>query len=75
MSIRCSVDNQGRRLLHHAASNGMLEVVRLLVSAQNSTLNALDADLNTPLHLAYAAGFEQVCHALVDLGADYRYEQ
>ncbi len=48
----------GQTLLHVAAKNGHLDIVQELHTIVD--INATDADFNTPLHLAYLRGHDDV---------------
>jgi len=62
-------DEFGNTLLHYAAANGQIEVVKFLVE------NGLDVNVKnkyglTPLHMASECGFVDVAKYLVSKGAD-----
>ena len=65
-------DERGRSLLHEAASNGHVEVVRLLGQRDRSaSAAAIDIEGATPLHLAVRGGHEGAARVLLtELGAD-----
>ena len=58
-------------LLHYAADEGNLEIVRLLVE-RGAYLNAQTNKWVTPLHVAVAHGFVDIVEYLLEQGADYR---
>jgi Ankyrin repeats (3 copies) len=63
---------KGLTPLHLAASNGYLDIVKLLLEA-NFNVNVVTAgSLETPLHLAAKAGHEEIVRCLLHHGADPR---
>ncbi|GFO31055.1 ankyrin repeat domain-containing protein [Plakobranchus ocellatus] len=57
-------DGEGRRAIHHAASNGNVECARLLLKA-GAISNCADLQGKTPLHLACLMGHTDIVHLLV----------
>ncbi|AZL16361.1 ankyrin repeat domain-containing protein [Rickettsiales endosymbiont of Stachyamoeba lipophora] len=60
-------NNDGRTPLHIAASNALLDLVRILI-ANGANINALDSKQNTPLHLAAAAGAPRTTQLILETG-------
>ena len=56
--------NSGRTPIFHAASNGHLELVRLLMSSTDNP-NAPDNDGTTPIHAAVFKGHLEVVRLLM----------
>jgi ankyrin repeat protein len=65
---RPGVDEYGRTPLHHAAADGSIDKVTLLLSA-GADANVLDDDGWTPLHFAALAKSASVTEALLSAGA------
>ena len=65
----CTVDENGRGLLHSASINGHENIVRLLINA-GLEKNATGSRGETPLHDACRQGYYEVARALLDEGAD-----
>lgn len=59
----------GETLLHHAASRGYMEMVKLLIGA-GAFLNPPDSLRMTPLHKAAGHGFTGTVKALLEAGAN-----
>ena len=56
--------------LHHSAATGDLEEVKLLIAQHGAdSVRQLDGYGNTPLHLAAAAGHQDIVETLVQCGA------
>ena len=64
-----AIDNRQKTLLHHAASNGDLGVLRALIRS-NSNLNILDKDDCTPLCVAIRESQFEAAKMLIEAGAD-----
>lgn len=65
-------DKDGMAALHHAALNGRLEIVRLLLANSAKIDVKNDTEGNTPLHCAVQGGHTEVVLLLLDSGANYR---
>ncbi|XP_066523799.1 transient receptor potential cation channel subfamily A member 1b isoform X2 [Hoplias malabaricus] len=64
-------DDFGAGLIHHAAANSNLEVIRLIVdTVGREELDVQDVHGQTPLHWAMEQNQEQSCVYLLELGAD-----
>lgn len=61
-------DETGKKALHHAVSNGSLEMVKFLTRA-GSVLNSSDSEGKTPLLLACARGFTDIVRFLISEGS------
>ena len=64
------MDSRQRTLLHTAASNGDLGVVRALLCTQNINLDILDKDECTPLCIALRDSHFEMAQVLIEAGAD-----
>lgn len=61
----------GRCLLHHACSEGNLELVRVLICNHNADNSVRDKHFNTPLHLAALCGNHDVVLVMIkEFGID-----
>jgi len=67
----CKVLKDGFKLnvLHLAAENGDLDIVKLLVK-HGADINVVDSDGNTPLALTAFKGWLEIVHFLIENGAD-----
>lgn len=61
----CDKPEQGRLPIHHAARKGNAAILKLLLDANSSVINAHDDDGFTPLHLAVMSGRQDVVELLV----------
>jgi hypothetical protein len=68
-AILCTRDAGGRTLLHWAARNGSLPVLRLLVE-QGADVNAVDYEGMTPLHSLASRGDIEGLRLLLEKGAN-----
>ena len=64
-----SLDRWGRGAAHHAAANGHTKLLASLLAAR-VTANGPDLSLQTPLHVAAAAGHADTIAALVSDAGD-----
>ena len=56
--------------LHHAANDGDLESVQMILAAQNIAVDAIDQEGFTALHIAAKKGFPNIVQALLASGAN-----
>lgn len=63
-------DENGSTALHISANSGNLELVKLLLQNETSSINAGAEWGNTPLHLACERGHPEVVKVLLENGAD-----
>ncbi|XP_030459921.2 uncharacterized protein LOC115680267 [Syzygium oleosum] len=66
-------NSAGVNSLHHAARNGLIDLVRVLVS-KGHDVNAPDAEGYTPLMLAAKGGHSALCELLLSHGARCSFE-
>ena len=68
----CVIDDNGRTPLHHAAENGLVEPMRLLLAA-GAARDAQDTapECWTPLLLAAMGGHVELVGLLIEAGVDY----
>ncbi|CEP01383.1 hypothetical protein PBRA_001989 [Plasmodiophora brassicae] len=66
------VDESGIRMtaLHYASGSGFDDIVRILLSANGTDVNARDGERTTSLHWAATLGHANVARLLIDAGAD-----
>ena len=64
-----ATDKMERTGLHHAAINGHLDVVELLLE-WDADIDAIDEEFSSPLHLAAMIGEADVVQYLLEAGAD-----
>jgi len=67
-------DNKGRTALHLAInSDTAVECVQLLLGHPQIDVNCTDSSMRTPLHWAAVCNRPNICHALVNRGANQNY--
>ena len=73
MSLDLPIDSKGTTFLILAVKSGMIEVINFMLRRQ-ADLNKRDEDGNTPLHHAFALGFEGCIEVLIESGANENIE-
>ncbi|EDO27038.1 predicted protein, partial [Nematostella vectensis] len=68
-----AVDFDERLPLHHAAEQGMLDNISILLQANPETINEVDNRSLTALHIAAAAARTEACRLLLEKGAEVDY--
>lgn len=66
----CTRDEEFRTPCHRAAEHGFHNVVRILIDAQDSNIDAQDSHGRTPLYIAACFGRPRIAKMLIDAGAN-----